>query len=904
MGLVYLAEQEQPLRRRVALKILKRAGEAPDLLARFEVEREALARLHHPGIAQVYDAGTASDGRPFIAMEYVPGRPLTQYCDERRLDIPQRLELLGMTCAAIHHAHVNGIVHRDLKPANILVTEDDGRASVKVIDFGLAKAIEPRKPAQTLFTRVGTLIGTPEYMSPEQMDPVRYSVDLRSDIYSLGVILYELLVGATPFDASELVAGGTLQMLSTLRDREPPRLVARFNATGTDADRIAACRCTEPAALARRLRGDLQWIVQRALEKTPEQRYPHVRAFAADLERALRNQPLATAHSGLVYRTRKLVARHRVRISGIAIVMLALALGFGASRLLLGRNADGAAAAGAAKTVEVEALTHSGDAWHGEISPDGRYVVYVQEPLGELRERTLWLADRNAWGAERLPIPPLTARPGLMSWSRDGQRLYYGVPNNREGRTYSIYSYSVSERRPKVISERAAGGVLSPDEKHIADLTNDAVTGLSQIFVQHLPDLAERVIATRSLEEPYSGLLAWSPDGRTLSTAVGEHGTPKRIVGLDVESGRERFLSVDSWTMAGAMVWLPDGQTLLIAGAKSGYGERNSLYRLDTSTGVSSVVETGLRHISGWKLSASADGRTVAATHSWFSAKLFVITDGDSRGLVDVGPAFADPPVFLSDDTLLLTGDDGHLWAVNADGSNRRRFSTDEAGHPAASLGGGVLVATKRQSGFLRIWRLPTDGSALVPLPERRPAWHSGVTPDGRWIVYITGEDGALWKLPVVGGPPVKLLDGTADALTVAPDGKSAAVFRQQPRGTWAIVVVPLDGGGVARSQPVPDGTSIAAGLHFSPEGSAVDLVRTKANVDNIWRVPLGHGVPTQLTHLIGDHIISFNRSHDGHRLAIVRGGWRGDVVLLRANTRDSSLAWRSAHDSDPPPVR
>ena len=583
------------------------------------------------------------------------------------------------------------------------------------------------------------------------------------------------------------------------------------------------CRRSDPASLARQFRGDLQWIVQKALEKEPDARYVDVHEFAADLERFLRHEPLMVAQPGVAYRTRKFIVRHRLQVSAVAIMLVALGLGFGASRFLSATNEGKAIGETVHGTVEVQALTHSGDAWDGVISPDGRYVVFLQEPAGQLGERTFWLADQATWGAERLPVPAVTGRPDLLGWSRNGQHLYYRVLNDQQDGTYTVYRYSLAEQKADKIRERATGSVLSPDEKHLAGVRNDPDTGRNLLFIEPLPGSSERIVATRPLDDPYNGSLAWSPDGRALSSSVGKHGTPQRVVDVEIEDGRERSLSVDRWDIAGAKVWLPDGRTLLMAGEKSADGEQVLLYRLDTSTGVSLPIETGLRNISGWKISASADGRTLAATHSWFSAKLFVMPDADSRRALEVGAAFADTPAFLPDDRLLFTGDDGHPWVVHPDGSKRRRFSDAVAGHAAASLDGRVLVMAKRHGGFLRLWRMPSDGSDLVPLADSRPAWHSDVSPDGRWVVYITGTDGALWKVAAAGGKPKKLLDGAGYALRIAPDGSSVAVFRQEPGNPWEIGVVPLEGGGLARRQAVPPGTSVSAGIHFANGSAAVE---------------------------------------------------------------------------------
>ena len=327
MGIVYEARQTEGVRRPVALKVLRSEIVTKDLLARFAAERQALALMDHPGIAKVFRAGTSDDGRPYFAMELVSGTALTDYADAHRLDVPSRVRLFLECCRAVHHAHQKGVIHRDLKPSNILVTTQDGAPLPKIIDFGVAKAMGERLVDETLVTRFGDTIGTPAYMSPEQADGTNFDIDTRTDVYSLGVILYELLVGCLPIDPREV---GYASFLAGLQspDTDTPTPSARFTTLdGSRRTDSARLRNTSPARLHQDLSGDLDWIVMTALERDRDRRYDSALAFAEDLERYLADQPVSARPPSRAYRFRKFVRRHRAGVAAASVAVLALAAG-------------------------------------------------------------------------------------------------------------------------------------------------------------------------------------------------------------------------------------------------------------------------------------------------------------------------------------------------------------------------------------------------------------------------------------------------------------------------------------------------------------------------------------------------------------------------------------------------
>lgn len=324
MGSVYLAEQVAPVRRQVALKLIRAGMDSRTVLARFESERQALAIMDHPHIARVLDAGTTDSGHPFFVMELVRGIPLTDYCDQHRLDLPRRLQLFRQICAAVQHAHQKGVIHRDLKPTNILVEDHDGRPVPKVIDFGLAKATSGLQLTErSLFTAFGSIAGTPLYMAPEQATFNALDVDTRADIYALGVILYELLTGSTPIRKESLQKAALDEILRFVREEEPPTPSHRIS-TSEALPSLAANRHVEPSRLGRFVCGDLDWIVMKALAKERARRYDSAIGLANDVERFLNDEPVTAGPPTARYRTAKFIRRHRGQVAAASLLLLAL----------------------------------------------------------------------------------------------------------------------------------------------------------------------------------------------------------------------------------------------------------------------------------------------------------------------------------------------------------------------------------------------------------------------------------------------------------------------------------------------------------------------------------------------------------------------------------------------------
>ena len=404
MGIVYLAQQVEPIRRPVALKIIKKGMDTAQVVARFEAERQALAWMDHPAIAKVFEAGETSRGRPYFAMEYIEGKPITEYCDERRLDTRQRLGLFAQVCDGIQHAHHRGIIHRDVKPSNVLVVDGDDGPAPRIIDFGVAKATEQRLIERSVFTELGVLVGTPEYMSPEQADMAPLDVDTRTDVYSLGVLMYELLTGALPFDSRELREAAFDEIRRKIREDQPSKPSTRISELGRSASGSASQRRTDVASLRRQLTGDLDVITMKALEKDRARRYGSPAELAADLERHLNDEPVLARPPSVVYQLQKLITRHKLPAAFAGLVLL-LVVGFGIGMSVLYARAVRAEAKAAreAETAKQIAGFMTGVFEVSNPSEARGATVTARELLNQARARIdVELADQPDVQAEML----------------------------------------------------------------------------------------------------------------------------------------------------------------------------------------------------------------------------------------------------------------------------------------------------------------------------------------------------------------------------------------------------------------------------------------------------------------------------------------------------------------------
>jgi len=437
MGIVYLAEQQGSIRRRVALKVIKPGMDSARVLARFEAERQALALLDHLNIANVYDAGTTETGRPYFVMEYVQGLPITEYCDHHKLTIKDRLVLFQQVCNAVHHAHQKGIIHRDIKPSNILVSTQDDKAVPKIIDFGVAKAIAAPLTERTLLTEESQLLGTPEYMSPEQADMAGEDIDTRSDIYSLGVLLYVLLTGVLPFDSDTLRTGGIEHIRQIIRGTDPKTPSTRLSKLGEEAIKVAESRRTEVATLAKCLHRELEWIPLKAMSKERTERYRSATELADDIENYLMSVPLIAGPPSTVYKFKKFVRKNRALVSGITAVIVVLVLGIIVSTIFAIGQARARAEAVKAAT-EAKAIQ---DFLRVDVLGLARMIKGREATVIDVLNAAVTKLDKGKFQEQPLIEASIRATLGSIYWALGD---YRASVLNRE-RAYSIYLKQLGE---------------------------------------------------------------------------------------------------------------------------------------------------------------------------------------------------------------------------------------------------------------------------------------------------------------------------------------------------------------------------------------------------------------------------------------------------------------------------
>ena len=883
-----------------------------DRLRRFKQEALAASALNHPNILTIHEIGSEGD-TDFIVTEFIDGISLRELMAKQPLQIGQVLDICSQIASALAAAHTAGIVHRDIKPENVMVRRD---GYVKVLDFGLAKLTElpglhsdsEAATVPVVQTDPGKVMGTAKYMSPEQARG--FEVNEQTDIWSLGVLIYELASGRFPFEGP----------------------------SGTDV--LASILTTEPVPLQRHspdVPPELQRIVRKALRKDREERYQLAKELALDLKNLRRELDLnaeleISQQPGAPYQQPSDIASSRADVSRSystsqtaevdtrktnstaeylvaeikshpkALAFILGVIGLAALAIVLtvayrwrATDTSSSTVSSSPQTMKIARLTSSGTADKAAISPDGKYLVHVATEGGQ---QSLRVRQVNTNSDVQI-VPPSDAQFDGLTFSRDGDFIYY-VAAEKKSSTSNLYQIPVlGGTGRRLFSNVGSSVTFSPDGQQLAFIRNLPESGEDALMIAGAQGGDERKLTARKLPN-FFRFVAWSPDGKTIACSAGSFvpSYTTYVVEVGVATGREKQIGTQSWTFMGQLAWISDGSALILAASEQGSGtfDAQQIWYVSYPKGEARRVTNDLNNYTG--VSLTSDSNRLVTVQSETNANVWNVPNGDANratrtttgaGRVDGRDGLATTPegkiVYASKASGNLD-----LWMMDGDGSNPRQLTENSRinNHPAVSPDGRYIVFASDRTGASNIWRTDIDGSNARQLTKGSGEDNPQCSADGKWVVYTLLGAGkpTLWRVSIDGGAPQELTDKYTAGATLSPDGKSlACLYREeQPNSPLKLAILPFAGGELTRvfdaSLPAEE-VSLVPPPRWTPDGLALTYVVTSAGVSNIWLQPIDGGAPRQLTTFNADRIFSFEWSRDGKQLLVARGSVASDVVLI-----------------------